>query len=94
MAKIPGWLWLIVGIGMYFISARLGEQMDLFRYVSLAFVVIGIFKILVGFMIGNKEKRAHKEAHDLRKGEYSCPRCMSIIARSHRFCPHCGVRLR
>lgn len=94
MAKIPWWIWVGVGVAMYFVSQGIGGKMALFVYIGLAFIVIGIFKLLVYFIIGGKERRALKEAKEIRSRQYTCPRCFSPISTTHHFCPHCGIRLR
>ena len=94
MAKIPWWIWLGVGIGMFAMSYRIGETLQFFLYVGMLFIIIGIFKLLVAFIVGGRGKRAIKESKELRKQELSCPRCMSIVASDYTYCPHCGTRMR
>ncbi len=94
MAKIPWWIWIGVGAVMYYISQRVGGKMSLFMYAGLFFIVVGIFKLLVAFIIGGRAKTAVKESHEIRSQQYTCPRCRFAIATTHRFCPHCGTRLR
>jgi len=94
MAKIPWIMWIIVGGVMYYVSYRVGPQLDIFSYIGVAFVAIGIFKMLVSFILGGKEKKARKEAEEIREQEFTCPRCRYAVASDYTFCPHCGTRLR
>jgi hypothetical protein len=94
MARIPWWLWAVVGAVMYFIAARLGESFVVFTYVGLLFLGIGIFKMLVAFIVGTKGRKADKEARELRTHQLTCPNCRYVVASTYAFCPHCGMRLR
>ena len=94
MAKIPWYLWIIVGAVMFGISYRIGESLNIFLYVGLVFLVVGIFKMLVGFILGDKKKKAVKQAEEIRAQQFTCPRCRAVVASTYYFCPHCGTRLR
>jgi len=94
MAKIPWWLWVAVGGGMFLISANVGERLDFFLYVGMFFIVVGVFKMLVAFILGKKGRKAEAAAEEIKTHQFSCPRCRSLIAESYYFCPYCGTRLR
>jgi hypothetical protein len=94
MAKIPWYVWIIVGAGIFFISARIGERLDVFLYVGMFLIIVGVFKALVAFILGGKARKAESEARELRTQQFSCPRCRAIVASTYEFCPHCGSRLR
>ena len=94
MAKIPWYVWIIVGGGMFLVSARIGDRMDVFLYIGMFVVMVGIFKLLVSFILGGKTKKALLESSEIRQQQFACPRCKSIIASTYEFCPHCGIRLR
>ncbi len=62
--KIPGWLWLIAGIGVAVLSKVISARdasnaaaMTLFFYVGLLFIAIGIFKILIKVILSNKKDK-------------------------------------
>ena len=93
MAKIPWWLWLGVGAVMFAMSYSV-EKLQVFMYIGMLFIILGVFKLLVAFIIGGRAKRAVKESMELRTQEFSCPRCKAVVASSYEFCPHCGTRLR
>jgi hypothetical protein len=94
MAKIPWYLWIIVGGAMFAVSYRIGESMNIFLYIGLLFLVVGVFKMLVSFILGGKGKKAAKEATEIRAQQFTCQRCRAVIASDYYFCPHCGTRLR
>jgi hypothetical protein len=51
------WLvWLVVGAVIAFISHRIGDKFLLFFYVGLAFIVFGIAKALIAFMLRAKKQ--------------------------------------
>jgi len=94
MAKIPWYVWIAVGAGMFYISARIGERMEFFLYVGMFLIIVGVFKLLVSFILGGRGRKAVEEAIELRQQHFSCPRCRAIVASTYEFCPHCGSRLR
>ncbi len=94
MAKIPWYVWIVVGAGMFFISARIGERMNFFLYVAMFLVIVGVFKLIVSFILGKSSRKAIAESRELRAQQFSCPRCKAIVASTYDFCPHCGSRLR
>jgi len=93
MAKIPWIAWIIVGLGMFLISLRVGEELDMFLYIAMFFLFIGFFKMVAWFILGGKTKKALLASEEIRHQQYSCPRCKNVIASNYGFCPHCGTRL-
>ncbi len=94
MAKIPWFLWVIVGAAMFLISYRIGGKMQIFLYIGLVCLIIGIFKMLVAFILGGRGRKAEKEAREIRTHEFTCQRCRAVVASTYNFCPHCGTRMR
>ncbi len=94
MAKIPWWLWLGVGAVIFIVSSRTGEKMQVFLYIGMFFIIVGVFKMIVAFILGAQKQRARVEAKEIRTHQFTCPRCNSSIASDFGFCPHCGTRLR
>lgn len=93
MAKIPWYIWIIVGAGMFLISAKAEGQLNAFLYIAMLFIIIGAFKMIVWFILGGKTKRALLESREIRQQQFECPRCRNAIASNYGFCPHCGTRL-
>jgi uncharacterized paraquat-inducible protein A len=95
MAKIPWYLWLGVGAIMFFVSQYVATNLEIFVYVGMFFIIVGIFKLLVAFIVGGKsQKKVEKEAQEIRQQQFMCPRCRNIVASTYTFCPHCATRLR
>jgi hypothetical protein len=101
MAAIPSWLWLAIGLIVSVTSWY--ADMTLFFWLGCAFVVVGVAKIVIGFMLGKTETKAEKKvvqrlapvqgqrhpAHQY----YRCP-CGNPVKVSDIFCSYCGRRLR
>ena len=94
MAKIPWYLWLGVGAIMFFVSQYSEANLEIFVYIGMFFIVIGIFKLLIAFIVGGRGKKAEKEAEEIRHQQFMCPRCRNVVASTYTFCPHCGTRMR
>ncbi len=58
---IPWAVWLIVGAGMAFWSLRIGDKFLLFQYVGYLFVIIGVGKALVGFVLRPKKEEVQAQ---------------------------------
>ena len=102
MAKIPWFVYAIVGIGMVIAIQYLeNERLNVFRWVAYAFVIIAVFKLLVSFMIGKKRdviepklKPSDMPAEQMPKAAGVCKYCKSPLPPTGRFCPYCGARVR
>lgn len=102
MAAIPSWLWLAVGL-VVSVTAWYTEMSAFFFWIGCAFVVFGVAKLVIGFMLGPKETKQEKKvvqrlapaqgqmhpAHQY----YRCP-CGNPVKVSDIFCSYCGRRLR
>ncbi|MCF7871926.1 zinc ribbon domain-containing protein [Candidatus Woesearchaeota archaeon] len=60
--KLNGWVWLIIGLivsgfSMYVEHLNSESNLIIFRYLGFLFIVIGIFKVLVGFITKPKHER-------------------------------------
>ncbi len=110
MAKIPGWLWLAVGLVMFFVATGVGESLRFFVYVGLGFIIIGAFKMIVPVILGGKDKKEkpaanlnqfqqpkmHQANQQMAAAQHypKCPRCLGPLYSSFRFCPYCGMQLK
>ncbi len=107
MAKIPSWLWLISGIAIIFFSKYMGGKVEMFFWAGLVFAVIGLAKMLVGFILYRGETKTEQRAEGApfypsataaAPGQASvmrfCPRCGSQVYQTAYFCHKCGLRLR
>jgi len=102
--KIPGWLWLIAGIGVAVLSKVISARdasnaaaMTLFFYVGLLFIAVGIFKILIKVILSNKKnkiivnKRSKKISSEKNnKGNrYEVIYCSNCGSKNYAFFNYC-----
>mgnify|MGYP001560674080 CR=1 FL=1 len=90
MAKIHWLIYIIVGLFVSISSWRIDyEDLYIFFYAGLVFILIGIAKLIFGLNI-KKEKSITK--HHAQGAKY-CHNC-GYAARLHdKFCSKCGVRI-
>ena len=99
MAKIPAWSWLAVGL-IVAMTAWYAE-IPLFFWIGWLFVVVGIAKFIIGYVVSEKvvERKAaqqptrHPAATHPAHQYYRCS-CGAPVRASDTFCNHCGRRLR
>jgi|GEM_PF-1741625 len=106
MASIPWWAWLGVGLVVTFVS--IWAELDLFIWVGVVFIIVGIAKLAMFFILGRKEDKAladvsQKSVHpevSARVQQYAnpqrivCPRCMANVSAANFYCGYCGMRVR
>lgn len=101
MAKIPAWSWLAVGL-IVAMTAWYAE-MPLFFWIGWFFVVIGIAKIIIGYVVSEKTievkprqhaPATHRPAAAHPAHQYYRCSCGAPVRASDTFCNHCGRRLR
>ncbi|MFH0869590.1 MAG: hypothetical protein V1866_00855 [archaeon] len=69
MAKIPGWVYIIVGVAISAVSKMVEAktkpgQFKLFFWLGIAFVIIGVFKLVMRYVFGmGGEEKDKKVAH-------------------------------
>jgi len=108
MAKIPSWLWLIAGIIVIFFSKYVGGKIEFFFWAGLVFAIIGLAKMLIGYIMHKGETKTEQRAEGApfypaptpgaAPGQAAitrfCPRCGNQIYPNAYFCHKCGLRLR
>ncbi len=102
MAKIHWLVYLIVGLFVSIFSYRLNYgKLIFFFYAGLFFILVGISKMILGFMkkstgkkVTSQEKihpqtanQAKYQAHHYKR----CHKCGSAVALNSRFCSKCGA---
>ena len=105
--KIHGIAYLIIGAILSFVSKyidtkRNSASLTLFFYIGLAFITIGIFKLLVSFILREKIPKPEKQTIQTvlaNKPQQpaqikTCPYCHSTVNPANNFCYNCGARLR
>jgi hypothetical protein len=94
MAAIPSWGWLFVGALVT--GTAWYADMPMFFWLGLAFITFGVFKLVIGFMLGKKvtkqEKKQVQAAPQAHK-YYRC-QCGNPVRSNDVFCSYCGRRLR
>lgn len=97
MAKIHGFFYLVIGVGIALISENFNRAQEtlsfrLFTYIGILMGLVGLVKLLFkGF---KKERVSAKHPkptirHDVR----FCSRCGGALAAGAQYCPYCGNRL-
>ena len=102
MAEIAWWAWLGIGLFVAISAAWSGGKVSLFAWVGLAFIVIGIGKVIALFMLTPKESKTEQKMMHMRSPEFAhppqtgffCPRCRITLQPTDYFCRYCGQRLR
>lgn len=99
MAQIPAWLWLGAGITVVAGSIYVGEQVELFFYIGLLFVLLGTAKIVFRFVMRKSETKTEKKQMQrvlprATHPHYATCSCGQYIRRTDNFCWCCGRRLR
>ena len=95
MVKIHGIIYILIGIfisiASYFVNVN---DLYIFFYAGMFFIAYGVAKIVLGFIIGQKEQQKavqHKtQAHQSYK---KCHRCGNIARLTDRFCSRCGTKM-
>ncbi len=103
MAKIHGFVYLIIGIFVSLVSYfSKNEALKLFIYIGFLFGFIGIVKLFISSLSKKKEKPIKQHPKTFHKqpipkqNSYTkyCPHCRNIIRVSDNFCSRCGQALR
>ena len=99
MVKIPGIAFLVIGAVVTAASMYL-PNLKVFFYVGLAFIAVGIFKVLIRYMTKPKESAMEKRAEGVQAAQRQqrqnykvCPRCGAGSYPQANFCYHCGTRI-
>lgn len=96
MAQIPSWLWLIAGIAIIFFSKYMGGKVELFFWAGLVFAVIGLAKVLVGYITRKGETKSEQIAVNAPfypSGPASSSAAAPGQTTTMRFCPRCGSQV-
>ena len=102
--KIPGWLYLIfgglvAGYSQFVINAKGVDNtvvFNFFFYVGLLLLVIGIFKIVLKFILHKKDEEVETQTFNkpLNNNLVRCSKCNSNNYRTYNFCYKCGNKLK
>ncbi len=99
MAAIPALVWFLIGAIVVGISWYMG--MPLFFWIGWVFIIVGIARLTINFILGQKETKQEKKA--IQTGPvvkkhpqhqyYRCS-CNNPVKITDNFCNYCGRRLR
>ena len=97
MVKIHGLVYILIGIFVA-IASYLIDRNDLsvFLYVGMFFIAFGVAKIVIQFIMGQKEQQkpqAAQRANIHPQNFKKCQRCGNISRLTDRFCARCGNKL-
>ena len=97
MAKIHGIVYVLIGIFVT-IASYLIDRNDLwaFLYVGVFFIAFGVAKIVIQFIMGQKEEQKPQTAQQksIHLQNYKkCHRCGNVSRLTDRFCARCGNKL-
>ncbi|MFQ5621448.1 MAG: hypothetical protein ACE5FT_06415 [Candidatus Nanoarchaeia archaeon] len=92
---LPSWAFIGVGVVVTYVSYVLGDKYDLFFYVGLLFLVWGLFKLVLNYVMKSPSKVEEKAVERrMEPNVIACPYCASSCYSSARFCHMCGGKLR
>lgn len=106
MAGLSWWTWL--GVGLVVALVSVWAELDLFIWVGVVFIIVGIAKLAMFYILGSRDQKvssavsqsvAHPQV-SARVREYSqpqrlvCPRCMANVSAANFYCGYCGTRVR
>ncbi|MBS3147574.1 hypothetical protein J4219_01690 [Candidatus Woesearchaeota archaeon] len=94
MAAIPWWAYLCIGLFVAIASAQIGGSISLFAWVGLLFVLVGIAKLVVLFILSPREKKKPVQQAHYQPRASLCPRCRMQVSHYDNYCRLCGMRLR
>ena len=90
MVKIHWLVYIIIGGGVL-AASKLIERLDVFFWVGLAFLAIGIFKLVLSFI--TKQKESPAEVRSAYGSHNFCRKCGSVLMPNSRFCSSCGQKV-
>ncbi len=96
MAKIHGFVYLIVGIFVALISYFSDNQsLKLFLYVGFLLGIIGIIKLFITGLKKKKEKPVKQQTTTPKQAAFTkyCHRCSNLVRNFDNFCSKCGTAL-
>ena len=104
MAKIPGIIYLIIGIFVAVASYEISyNKLYFFFYIGLIFIVYGVARIVIEFINKGEEKKVNSpnmrrnqlnQVKQTLKQQYKrCPNCGNVARGYDNFCARCGNKL-
>jgi len=100
MVAIPWWVWLGIGLFVTITSAVVGGTVKVFIWVGLIFLIVGLTKVVILFVMRPRETKADQKAMQMPQPQYQAPKvsycsnCRVAVQSFDNFCRNCGTRLR
>lgn len=96
MARISGIVFIIVGIIVTITSYFFVEEIFVFSYIGILFIVWGIIKIIYKKLTSPSKKKTDfiKQHKKHRNRRPHCPYCNKVIVIHDNFCSNCGALLK
>ncbi len=105
MASISSVVWFIIGLVVVlyskFVMSMTDKNLKVFVYVGLAFIIIGVFKFVVGFVLNRSKFKAKLSGSDSVVSEKTssykvviCPICGAKNYSFFNYCHSCGNKLK
>lgn len=105
--KIPALIWIVFGLVISIYSKIVdfnsnNPVMNIFFYIGLFFLVIGIFKIVFSYInsSNNVNKKSFESANEQSISKKTglsivrCPKCNARNYNTYNYCHNCGFKLR
>jgi len=90
--EFPWWLWIAVGVPVLIVSSV--AELYLFIAVGLAFIAIGVGKLVYEFILApRKAEQQVKAVEHQKKNVRYCPRCYVTLKPGAKSCRICGLKL-
>ncbi len=74
MAKISGWIFTAIGAGVAlfsrYVQKRGGDGLGLFFWTGIVMIGIGIFKMVVGFIMNDKKAQEERDSEKNQKSMF------------------------
>lgn len=98
--KIPSLVYIILGIVISVFSNFVSQRTEnngiiIFFYVGIGFVIFGVFKLILGFVLRDKEKPVQQKKPKTiqNKSIIRCHVCQAKHYSNSNYCHLCGTKL-
>jgi len=94
MAKIHWLVYIAVGLFVSIASWKIDkERFVFFFYAGLAFVFVGIVKLIFNLVKNRTSKKAKQKIQPQGNSVKHCHQCGNAASPHHKFCVKCGARI-
>ena len=94
MTKIHGAVYIAIGAFVAIVSLLKSDKLFIFLYAGIAFIVIGVSKLILNFLKkGGKTTKVHQSHPTQVHHARYCSQCGNTLKPNDRFCSICGARV-